>query len=102
MREIIVRDKDGRLARIEGELFIGEYDQYHNPIFENDYVHVDVETGFGSSVGMMARVEWCQDCRGFHVGVVDELLQERESVFEGMPSTIIKVVTHKSLNAKTS
>lgn len=95
MREIIVRNETGMLARIEGELFTGEYDQYHNPIFENDYVHIEVDTGFGSCSSEMARVEWCQDCMSFHVGVVDELLREKESIFDGMPSRIIKVVQHK-------
>lgn len=102
MREIVVRNHQGKLAKIEGELFTGDYDEYNNPVFENDYVQVDVATEFGSCVTMMARVEWCQDCKGFHIGVVDELLQESTSVFDGLPSKIIKVMGRKSLHEKTS
>lgn len=93
MREIIVRS-NGRLAKIEGDLFTGEYDSYHNPVFENDFVHVEVETGFGSVSPKMAKVEWCQDCRQFHVTVLNEMLEEVDSVFDGAPSKIIKVVQH--------
>lgn len=98
MREIIVRS-NGRIARITGDLFTGEYDLFNTPVFENDYVNVNIDTGFGSISKSKARVVWCDDCRGFNLICVDDQLKETQTIFDGSLQQIAEVIT---VNEKTS
>lgn len=88
MREIVIR-KGNAIVIVVGELFTGAFDDFGNPVFENDDVIVEAHTGFGSATHIRAKVAWCEDHARLEMDTGD-------SVFDGELGRVVQVVNEKA------
>ena len=98
MRNIYVRTPHG-LATIVGDVFTGKRDSFGREVFENDMVHVEFITEFGSILEDSGRMMYLPECGGFH------FVSDRDQLSEALECDtyqIIRIIDEKITDDKVA